>query len=118
MGIRFKPKARAFIPIFCVLLAGLATAVVVNSHFTAGVYRETFQSLSSRPQVLYPSLNFEAFDMPEESHRGLLVDIMGPDNRDAFVYLSINRYERKKNLTLALEAFGKFNADVHSSENY
>ncbi len=27
---------------------------------------------------------------------------------DAFVFLSINRYERKKNLALALHAFGQF----------
>ena len=87
----------------------MAAAVVVNSHFTAGVFRDTFQSLSVRPEVLYPSLNFEAFDRPALSDQTEieLGALVGPGKKDHFIYLSINRYERKKNLPLAIQAFGK-----------
>jgi len=90
----------------------LATTVVVNSHFTAGIFRDTFKSLSVRPQVLYPSLNFEAFDQPQPKGVDLLDGII---HKNSFTFLSINRYERKKNLTLALEAFGKFVKKIISS---
>ncbi|XP_014669467.1 PREDICTED: alpha-1,3/1,6-mannosyltransferase ALG2-like [Priapulus caudatus] len=80
---------------------GLAHVILVNSMFTANVFKDTFKSLSKvTPQVLYPSLNFSAFDTETE----LLNDDVLPPGRDIY-FLSINRYERKKNLALAIEAF-------------
>jgi alpha-1,3/alpha-1,6-mannosyltransferase len=79
---------------------------VVNSHFTAGVFCDTFKSIRRRPQVLYPSLNFESFDRECVNS---LSSVIGTDKKVDFVYLSINRYERKKNLGLAIKAFGKDN---------
>uniref|UniRef100_A0A8C6SIV3 Alpha-1,3/1,6-mannosyltransferase ALG2 n=1 Tax=Neogobius melanostomus TaxID=47308 RepID=A0A8C6SIV3_9GOBI len=61
---------------------GMADMILVNSQFTAGVFRDTFRSLSRvRTDVLYPSLNTKTFDQP-----------------------NTEEYERKKNLGLALEA--------------
>lgn len=84
-------------------LTGMADTVLVNSNFTAETFVSTFTSLrSNRPRVLYPSLNFSSFDTPvaaEETTK----DLLPPTAK--FVFLSINRYERKKNLNLALEAF-------------
>ncbi|XP_067861130.1 alpha-1,3/1,6-mannosyltransferase ALG2 [Heptranchias perlo] len=78
---------------------GLADLVVVNSKFTAGVFQRTFKSLSHlEPDVLYPSLNFAAFDAEPTA----VADPVPPGKE--FVFLSINRFERKKNLRLALEA--------------
>nr|XP_034990951.1 alpha-1,3/1,6-mannosyltransferase ALG2 [Zootoca vivipara] len=96
---------------------GMADCILVNSFFTASVFKETFKSLSHiNPDVLYPSLNVNVFDtvIPED------VAHIVP-NRKRFLFLSINRYERKKNLVLALEALhdlrGKLDAqdwrDVH-----
>nr|SVE75125.1 EOG090X069M [Daphnia dolichocephala] len=82
---------------------GMATTTVVNSHFTAGVFRDTFKSIRRRPGVLYPSLNFQSFD---RESRGDLSSVIGTQKIVDFVYLSINRYERKKNLGLAIKAFG------------
>ena len=82
-------------------LTGMADIVLVNSNFTAETFVSTFTSLrSNRPRVLYPSLNFLSFDTPvaEEETKDLI-----PPTAKA-VFLSINRYERKKNLNLALEA--------------
>ena len=69
---------------------GLADVVLVNSRFTAGVFRRAFPRLgATAPEVLYPPLSLaEVAEAP----------------RDAALLLSINRFERKKNLGLAVEA--------------
>jgi len=93
------------------LTTGLADVVVVNSKFTAEVFRKTFKSLSKTDiQVIYPSINFSAFDRKLE---GDLNDLKLKDI--ATVFLSINRYERKKNIGLAIEALKELYRDLHSS---
>ena len=86
---------------------GMADILLVNSKFTASIFRDTFKSLKVDPQVLYPSLNTAKFDAlieDYESREGIR------KSQDKTVhFLSINRYERKKNLPLALRAFGKTN---------
>ncbi|KAM4600566.1 alpha-1,3/1,6-mannosyltransferase ALG2 isoform 1-T2 [Polymixia lowei] len=81
---------------------GMADMILVNSQFTAGVFRETFNSLGGvQTDVLYPSLNTHTFDQPSNEAQalgGLL-----PQGASCS-FLSLNRYERKKNLGLALEA--------------
>lgn len=97
---------------------GLADKILVNSQFTglsitesinaffykfsfaitAGVFHDTFRSLNVAPEILYPSLNVKSFS-----------EYSGPkDTYEEFTFLSINRYERKKNLGLAIAAFGGF----------
>lgn len=74
----------------------------MNSQFTAGVFRETFGSLSGvQTDVLYPSLNTGTFDQPSTQDPGLGGLLPVGTN---CLFLSLNRYERKKNLGLALEA--------------
>lgn len=74
----------------------------MNSQFTAGVFRETFGGLAGvQTDILYPSLNTRHFDQPPAETQdlgGLL-----PEGTSCF-FLSLNRYERKKNLGLALES--------------
>ncbi|XP_050400955.1 alpha-1,3/1,6-mannosyltransferase ALG2 [Patella vulgata] len=82
---------------------GMADCVLVNSKFTAGVFHDTFKSLSHiQPQVLYPIPDFSAFDKPIDDPTDDLI----PSNK-SLILLSINRYERKKNLPVAIQAFGK-----------
>ncbi len=69
---------------------GLADVVLVNSRFTAGVFGRAFPRLAVAPEVLYPPLSLDA-EVAEAP-------------RDAALLLSINRFERKKNLGLAVEA--------------
>ena len=64
--------------------------MLVNSRFTAGVFRRAFPRLAVAPEVLYPPLSLDA-EVAEAP-------------RDAALLLSINRFERKKNLGLAVEA--------------
>lgn len=83
------------------LTTGMADTVLVNSNFTAETFLSTFTSLrSNRPCVLYPSLNFSSFEKAVEKDE--IQDLIPPSAK--CVFLSINRYERKKNLNLALEA--------------
>ncbi|XP_051812947.1 alpha-1,3/1,6-mannosyltransferase ALG2 isoform X1 [Acanthochromis polyacanthus] len=81
---------------------GMADMILVNSQFTAGIFRETFRSLSGvQTDVLYPSLNTRTFDQPPAEAQGL--EGLLPEGTSC-LFLSLNRYERKKNLGLALEA--------------
>lgn len=91
---------------------GMADCILVNSRFTAAIFKETFKSLSHiDPAVLYPSLNIVSFDsaIPEK------LDDIVPQGKK-FIFLSINRYERKKNLTLALEALVKLRGRLTSQD--
>ncbi len=70
--------------------------------FAAGVFSDTFRSLGHiQPEVLYPIPDFSAFNKPIDPPSA---DLM-PSDVDT-VFLSINRYERKKNIGLAIEALG------------
>uniref|UniRef100_UPI00358EA0F0 alpha-1,3/1,6-mannosyltransferase ALG2 n=1 Tax=Myxine glutinosa TaxID=7769 RepID=UPI00358EA0F0 len=77
-----------------------ADLLLVNSKFTANVLRETFPSLArSFPEVVYPCVDATHLreglpaDLPAQVPRG-----------NTALFLSVNRYERKKALGLALEA--------------
>ena len=82
---------------------GKADKILVNSHFTEGVFRETFTRLKNTPvEVLYPTLAIDVFDAsPDESKR-----IPGLESGASF-FLSLNRYERKKRVDLAIKALDK-----------
>ncbi|XP_020248675.1 alpha-1,3/1,6-mannosyltransferase ALG2-like [Asparagus officinalis] len=72
---------------------GMADLVLVNSGFTASTFAKTFSCLHSRgvrPAILYPAVNMDQFDGPCAYKLN---------------FLSVNRFERKKNLQLAISAF-------------
>ncbi|KAJ3361546.1 hypothetical protein HDU91_003860 [Kappamyces sp. JEL0680] len=79
----------------------MADVIVVNSKFTAEVFASAFTWIPTTPRVLYPGILLKAYDKkvdksePSVSSLGL---------SDDFV-LSINRFERKKDIGLAIEAF-------------
>lgn len=74
---------------------GAADTVLVNSQFTASVFRRTFRWLRSTTlTVLYPAVALP----PRRSRRRA---------RDSTTFLSINRFERKKNLALAIRALAE-----------
>ena len=81
---------------------GMADCVLVNSKFTSGIFHDSFSSLSHiKPKVLYPIPNFAAFNQNVDPPTEKLM----PKNKE-LIFLSINRYGREKNLSLALESFG------------
>ncbi|GAB4849381.1 hypothetical protein Ancab_004178 [Ancistrocladus abbreviatus] len=74
---------------------GMADLVLVNSKFTASTFAHTFKYLNAsgmQPAVLYPAVNVDQFDEPRASKLN---------------FLSINRFERKKNIDLAISAFAR-----------
>lgn len=94
------------------ITTGQADRVLVNSKFTRRVFRETFRRIDVTPDVLYPSLNTHYFDSTTVTDNEIVLNI----SLDAFIYLSINRYERKKNLPLAIEAFNQLQAVLNPRE--
>lgn len=78
---------------------GMADLVLVNSKFTASTFASTFKHLHScgiRPGVLYPAVNVDQFAEP-------FAEPFAPKLN----FLSINRFERKKNIGLAISAFAR-----------
>jgi alpha-1,3/alpha-1,6-mannosyltransferase len=75
----------------------------------AGVFHRTFTSLAHiEPDVLYPIPDFTQFDGEVQPPSEDLI----PPNA-SIVFLSINRYERKKNLALALQAMSVLLVNSH-----
>ncbi|OIT00178.1 hypothetical protein A4A49_59869 [Nicotiana attenuata] len=75
------------------ITTGMADLILVNSRFTASTFAKTFKNLDARgikPAVLYPAVNVDQFEKP---------------NVTKLNFLSINRFERKKNIELAISAF-------------
>jgi alpha-1,3/alpha-1,6-mannosyltransferase len=79
-----------------------ADKIFVNSRFTKSICEETFPSLANSAQltVLYPTLRTDSLDKAAQ----VSADI---PNKFKHVFLSINRYETKKNVLLAIQALGK-----------
>lgn len=86
---------------------GCANEILVNSKFTADVYRQTFRRLAEQqqpPQVLYPVVQqLEVEQLPVDPLR----DAPYCAGYTA-VFVSLNRYERKKRVELAIEALLHF----------
>lgn len=75
------------------ITTGMADLILVNSKFTASTFASTFKRLDAKgitPAVLYPAVNVDQFNKP---------------NAYKLNFLSINRFERKKNIDLAISAF-------------
>ncbi|TDH65605.1 hypothetical protein CCR75_003921 [Bremia lactucae] len=73
-------------------------SVVVNSKFTRSVFRKVFPRLRRTiMRILYPPVDVKAYS-----------DTANADvQRDAGLFVSINRFERKKNVALAIEALAE-----------
>lgn len=85
---------------------GLADIVLVNSNFTREVFRKSFSRLGSLdPAVLYPSLPTRIFQ-----EEGVRPPGLGLED-DAVRFLSLNRYERKKNIGLAIKSLALLGND-------
>jgi alpha-1,3/alpha-1,6-mannosyltransferase len=70
--------------------------LLVNSKFTAGVVGKTFPHIQTKLHVLYPPIDMKSFnDAPPEQHPTPYL-------------LSLNRYERKKDVALVIESFAAY----------
>eukprot|EP00744_Colponema_vietnamica_P003593 GILI01005483.1.p1 GENE.GILI01005483.1~~GILI01005483.1.p1 ORF type:complete len:444 (+),score=143.04 GILI01005483.1:43-1332(+) len=90
---------------------GMAHLVLVNSQYTASVFEKAFPSLHRRglrPSVLYPAIDFTSFrQLPLVSIDKAVPELnlyRRMDFRLPHVLLSLNRFERKKHISLAVKA--------------
>ncbi|OCK83610.1 glycosyltransferase family 4 protein [Lepidopterella palustris CBS 459.81] len=76
---------------------GCSDNIVVNSNFTKGVLGEIHPSLKNRkPSIVYPCVDTSSADQVED---------VKPLWSDKKVLVSINRFEGKKDINLAIKAF-------------
>lgn len=86
---------------------GQAHTIVVNSNFTKSVFAQAFPRIKTTPRVVYPCVDVKV----SESGGGSKLD------REVFptcgkrILLSINRFEKKKNVGLAIEAFSRLHPE-------
>ncbi|KAJ1658203.1 Alpha-1,3-mannosyltransferase-like protein [Dispira simplex] len=81
----------------------LADRVVVNSHFTAKMFQRAFPSIRNVPHVLYPGIHTTAYDHPVDNEDPLLESL----RLSRPFLLSINRFERKKNIQLGIDTLAR-----------
>ncbi|KAF8361175.1 algn-2 [Pristionchus pacificus] len=91
-----------------------ADVICVNSNFTASIVRLTFPRLAARPlTVLYPSLNTAFFDTTNPKRPSKLErEQPGFDH----MFVSLNRFEGKKNHQLAIDAFVELGRRLRPSD--
>lgn len=100
----------------------MADIILVNSKFTSRTVSKTFKTITQRHlTVLYPCVNLQrlTYQEADSSTCSSLVMKCWNLSRDHFIFLSLNRFERKKNLALAIEAFYEMLSglkEVESSE--
>ncbi|VDD96476.1 unnamed protein product [Enterobius vermicularis] len=95
-----KTVYRSFIDRIEEWSTGMADLICVNSKFTEEVAQATFKSLTKKLYVLYPTLNTQFFDDCQPT------EIDGIPESAKYIFVSINRFEKKKRVGLAIEAFG------------
>ncbi|KAJ1561347.1 Alpha-1,3-mannosyltransferase-like protein [Cladochytrium tenue] len=83
------------------LTTAMADTIVVNSRFTQGVFTESFNMIKLQPAVLYPGIRVAAYDRQVDSTDTDVQLILSDKKR----IVSLNRFERKKSINLAIEAF-------------
>lgn len=90
---------------------GMARKILVNSEYTKEVYHQAFPSLRTSPDILYPCIKEDSFIMPPDYNSKKvihkLLDIP-EDQQLPHIITSLNRYERKKNIGLAIRSFRSF----------
>lgn len=98
------------------ITTGRADEILVNSIYTSKVFKNTFKRLSIKPGILYPSIHTDYFDSTKNIPK--LNEIVGMNlPNDSIILLSINRYERKKNLSLALDIIAELKS-LLSNDDY
>ncbi|GAA5896564.1 hypothetical protein JCM6882_005729 [Rhodosporidiobolus microsporus] len=102
VGSEMRAFYRAPIDAVEQLSTGEADKILVNSEFTSQVFQRTFADLRRIPRVVYPAVDPDAY--------GKKVAVKDEDKwlvNEFSTLLSINRFEGKKDIALAVEAFAK-----------
>jgi alpha-1,3/alpha-1,6-mannosyltransferase len=104
---------RFFLDLIEEITTGLAKCIVVNSLFTQKVFLDNFPLIRKwrryKPEVVYPSIDEKGF-IKNPAFRDTIEDLLGGRkvSEKTVILTSLNRYERKKNIPLALESFAYY----------
>lgn len=79
----------------------MAHKVLVNSRFTGTRFSQAFPSLKIKADVVHPAIDTSAYDVPWNADSAEIKRIKS----ERMTLFSLNRFERKKNVELALQAF-------------
>ncbi|VDB84543.1 unnamed protein product [Peniophora sp. CBMAI 1063] len=85
-----------------------ADVILANSRFTARVFKAYFPSIKTEPTVVYPGVNLATY-APLSAVAMQDADVQDVQSERP-TFLSINRFESKKNVALALAAFAVLRA--------
>ncbi|TPX64214.1 hypothetical protein SpCBS45565_g06071 [Spizellomyces sp. 'palustris'] len=86
----------------------MADKIVVNSRFTAGVFMKAFPSIKRAPDVLYPGIPLKSYCKEVNAADPTVIPLISEQQ----LLLSINRFERKKNIELAIYTFERLREQI------
>jgi alpha-1,3/alpha-1,6-mannosyltransferase len=122
-----KKIYRFFIDLIEEITMLFAKIIVVNSKYTQGVFEDNFKIISmfrSPPSVIYPCIELKDYDRFEQVLKEDLLKVKGLERLKNYnlnnlkIIVSLNRYERKKNLNLATEAYIEFMNNLKGEKDY
>jgi len=94
----------------------------VNSGFTRQIFEDNFPIISAKkeneqlgwfynthyPRILYPPINLKTFEKTK-NYKETISQLLGKQiSPKTNILTSLNRYERKKNIPLAIGAFSSY----------
>ncbi|KAH9977049.1 alpha-1,3-mannosyltransferase ALG2 [Lactifluus volemus] len=85
-----------------------ADIILANSRFTSRVFKAYFPSIPQEPRVVHPGINLLSYEPVSDCEEPDIA--MVSSTRPTF--LSLNRFEKKKNVALAIDAFALFKKDL------
>ncbi|ORY02594.1 alpha-1,3/1,6-mannosyltransferase ALG2 [Basidiobolus meristosporus CBS 931.73] len=94
------------------LTTGMADKILVNSLFTASIFTESFKTIKDIPGVLYPSIHFDYYGQQPDLANPSLKPLIS--NKKTII--SINRFERKKNIELGIHSFARLQSLMSNEE--
>lgn len=98
----------------------LADVLLVNSEYTASVFRETFPKVQKSLQILYPTYAESYQNMVAQVKNVKRISELIPEFNNCIksdvVFLSINRFHPAKNLQLAIEALNSLKTQISSDD--
>ena len=105
------------------ITTSFAQTIVVNSEYTQHIFLKSFPIIAANskkeendgwlfkkhnPEVLYPAINLKVFDKSAK-FKDTIDDLLSrKTSAKTQILTSLNRYERKKNINLAIKGFADF----------
>ncbi|KAK5650984.1 hypothetical protein RI129_002013 [Pyrocoelia pectoralis] len=105
------------LPINWLELKGTAMSdvILVNSQYTANVFKKTFPKITKSIYILYPTIA-TSYQASIENGRHNNINEISHIPNGAFVFLSINRFHPAKRLELAMDALEAAQTKLSSNE--